>query len=151
LVYQSKWDSLIADKNNKSLRENFLDKLTPRIILSLSYINKITDKPTLASIEKMPPLILAKSHKKVNKISKYFKNIKSINSFSMVNKSYAQVSKQSYAHASKQVNNTTKVIKIKDIFSILNAQKINQIHKIINGSPKPKLHIQMTTKGPSRK
>ena len=34
---------------------------------------------------------------------------------------------------------------------MLNAQKIDQIHKIVSGSPKPKPHIQMTTKGPSRK
>jgi len=128
-----------------------LDKLTPRIIPLPSCINKTTGKPTPASIEKMPPLIPAKLHKKVNKISKYFKNIKPVNGFSMVNKSYAQVSKQSYVHASKQANNTTKVIKIKDTFLTLNAQKINQIHKIVNGSPKPKLCIQMTTKDLFRK
>jgi len=53
--------------------------------------------------------------------------------------------------AFKQTNNTTKVIKIKNTFPILNTQKINQIHRIINSSSKPKPHIQMTTKGSSRK
>ena len=43
------------------------------------------------------------------------------------------------------------VIKIKDTFPMLNAQKVNQIHKIVSGSSKPKPHIQMTTKGLSRK
>jgi len=43
------------------------------------------------------------------------------------------------------------VIKIKDTFPALNAQKVNQIHKIVTGSPKPKPQIQITTKGPSRK
>jgi len=52
---------------------------------------------------------------------------------------------------SKQTNNTIEVIKIKDTFPALNAQKIDQIHRIINGSSKPKLRIQMTTKGPLRK
>ena len=64
---------------------------------------------------------------------------------------YAQASKQSYVQASKQTNNTTEVIKIKNTFPTLNAQKIDQIHRIINGSSKPKPHIQITTKGPSRK
>ncbi len=63
----------------------------------------------------------------------------------MSTKSYAQTSKQSYA------NNTLEVIKIKNIFPTLDAQKVDQIHKIVNSSPKPKPWIQMTTKGPSRK
>jgi len=109
------------------------------------------DKPILASIEKILPLIPAKSQKEVNQISKYFKNIKSVNGSNPPNKSYVQASKQSYVQASKQINNTTKVIKIKDTFSALNAQKIDQIHRIVNSSSKPKLCIQITTKGPSKK
>ena len=62
-----------------------------------------------------------------------------------------QASKQSYVQAFKQTNNTTKVIKIKNTFLALNSQKINQIHRIINGSSKPKPCIQMTTKDPLRK
>ena len=151
LVYQSKWDSLIADKNTISLRKKNLDKLTPRIILLSNHNNKTVDKPILASNEKILPLILAKSQKKVNQISKYLKNIKPVNRSNPLNKSYIQASKQSYAQVSKQMNNTTKVIKIKDTFSALNSQKINQIHRIVNSSSKPKPYIQMTTKGPLRK
>ena len=51
----------------------------------------------------------------------------------------------------KLPNNTTKVIKIKDTFSALNSQKINQIYRIINSSSKPKPCIQMTTKDSLRK
>ena len=76
LVYQSKWDSLIADKNDKSLRQKILDKLTPRIIPPTNRNNKSVDKPTLASINKILPPIPAKSQKKINQISKYFKNNK---------------------------------------------------------------------------
>jgi len=43
------------------------------------------------------------------------------------------------------------VIKIKDTFPILDTQKVDQIHKIVNGFLKPKPRIQMTIKGPSRK
>ena len=56
-----------------------------------------------------------------------------------------QDSKQSY------VNNILEVVKIKNTFSTLNTQKVDQIHKIVNSSPKPKPWIQMTIKGPSRK
>ena len=94
LVYQSKWDSLIADKNNKSLREKIAAKLTPRIIPTPIHNNKVSDISTLASIEKMLSLIPAKSQKEVNQIFKYFRNTKPVNTMS--NKFYAQVSKQSY-------------------------------------------------------
>jgi len=151
LVYQSKWNSLIVDKNTISLRKKISDKLTPRIVLLSNYNNKTVDKPIPASIVKIPPLIPAKSQKKVNQISKYFKNIKPVNGSNPPNKLYMQASKQSYVQASKQTNNITKVIKIKDTFPALNDQKINQIHRIINSSSKSKPHIQMTTKGPSRK
>ena len=45
----------------------------------------------------------------------------------------------------------SEVLKIKKIFPALNAKKINQVNDIINGQSKPKPHIKMTTKGPSRK
>ena len=44
-VYQSKWDSLIADKNAISLRKTFLDKLTSRIIPLSNCNNKTANKP----------------------------------------------------------------------------------------------------------
>ena len=43
------------------------------------------------------------------------------------------------------------VLKIKKALLALNVKKINQINNIVKGNPKPKLQIQMTTKGPSRK
>ena len=46
---------------------------------------------------------------------------------------------------------TTDVIKIKETFSSVGVKEINQINNIIKGPSKPKLYIQMTTKGPSRK
>jgi len=65
-VYQSKWDSLIADKNDKSLRQKISDKLTSRIIPPTNSNNKSVDKPIPTSINKMPPPIPAKSQKEVN-------------------------------------------------------------------------------------
>jgi len=43
------------------------------------------------------------------------------------------------------------VIKIKKTFPSIRAEKIDQINNIVKGPSKPKPHIQMTTKGPSRK
>ena len=142
---------LTADKNGNSLRQKISDKLTPRIIPPTNRNNKPADKSTPATINKMPPPILAKLQKKVNWISKYFKTNKPNNGPNNSNKLYVQVSKQSGAQISKSANTTSEIIKIKDTFPALNTQKINQIHKIVTGSPKPKPWIQMTTKGPSRK
>jgi len=112
-VYQSKWDSLIADKNDKSLKQKISDKLTPKIIPPTNHNNKSVDKPTSASINKMLPPIPAKSQKEVNQISKYFKNNKTVDDSNNTSKSYVQASKQSNAQTSRSTNNTLKVIKIK--------------------------------------
>ena len=57
----------------------------------------------------------------------------------------------SYAQALKPTANISKVLKIKETFPALNAEKIDQISNIVKGNLKPKPWIQMTTKGPSRK
>jgi len=115
-------------------REKFSAQLTPRIILTPSRSNKALDKTTLASIRKMLSPIPAKLQKKVIQIFKFFKNIKPIKPVNIIStKSYTQASKQSYA------NNTLEVIGIKNTFTALDTQKVDQIHKIVNGSLKPKL------------
>ena len=57
----------------------------------------------------------------------------------------------SYAQASKSSINMNEVLKIKEMFPSLNAQKIEQVNNIVNGQNKPKPHIRMTIKGLSRK
>jgi len=57
----------------------------------------------------------------------------------------------SYAQASKQTVSTSEVIKIKEAFPSIGMKKIDLTYDIIKGTPKPKPHIQMTTKDPSRK
>ena len=101
------------------------------------------DKLVSTSIKKIPPPLSAKLKNEINKISKYFKTTST--------KSYVQAPKLSYTQALKPSTNTNEVIKIKNMFPTLNAQKIDQIQKIVNGAPKPKPCIQMTTKGPSWK
>jgi len=58
---------------------------------------------------------------------------------------------KSYAQALRQTTSTSEVLKIKESFPALNANQIDRVNNIIKGNPKPKPHIQMTTKGPSRK
>ena len=45
----------------------------------------------------------------------------------------------------------SEVLKIKEAFPSLNAEKIDQVNNIVNGQNKAKPHIKMTTKGPLRK
>ena len=46
---------------------------------------------------------------------------------------------------------TSKILKIKEMFTKLQVRKIGNIHKIINGSRKPKPKVNITTKKLSRK
>jgi len=56
-----------------------------------------------------------------------------------------------YAQATKTSAKTSDVLKIKEAFPALDANKIDQVNNIVKGNPKPKLRIQMMTKGLSRK
>ena len=143
LVYNTNWDSLYVDNHSNSLRKKISAKFTPKVQPAIGKNNKKVNQPKPAQIECFPPPIPAKSQKEVNAISKYFKTNKSDDNSKLVPKSYAQASKQNIS--------TSKVIKIKEAFPSINVKKINQINNIVKGNPKPKPHIQMTTKGPSRK
>ena len=149
-VYQSSWNSFYTDNNTKTLREKISAKFTPRITPSPNTkTNKTTPKLVPTSIDKVPPSppLPAKMAKEVNTILKLFLNKKPSNDKSKdepkPNKSYAQTSKPTVS--------TAEVLKIKKTFPTLSAEKINQVNNIVNESSKPKLKIQMTTKGPSRK
>jgi len=70
-------------------------------------------------IKRIPPLISAKSPKEVQKISKYFKNLKA----PPINKILPKL----YAQASKKASHTEEILKIKNIFLFLKASKIDNI------------------------
>ena len=110
-IYESEWDSLIADNHKNSFRQKVIYKFTPRINLDKNNKKKkiITNKPT--NIKRLPPLIPAKSLKEINKISKYFKPKKSTKTILSKVKSYAQTM--------KNISNTEEVLKIKEAFSFL--------------------------------
>ena len=118
-------------------------KFTLRVQPVSNKSNKSISKPIPVSIKKITLSIPAKSQKEVNQISRYFKNIKPV--------SVTKPTQKLYVQASKQSTSTSEVIKIKNTFLALGAKKIDQIQNIVNGNSKPKLCIQMTTKGLSRK
>ena len=91
----------------------------------------------------MLSLILAKLPKEVKEISKYFKITKQVNNTKSQNILYTQVSKSN--------NNIRDILKIKEMFPNLQANKIESIQKIIRGKGKPKHKINMITKEPLRK
>jgi len=118
-VYETKWDSLYADNNSTTLRAKISSKFTPRVMPSPSKNNKEIAKPVLITIKKalsLPPL-LAKSKKEVNIILKYFQSNKTTTDPKKQNRSYAQVS--------KQMTNTSEVLKIKKLFPTLNTKEID--------------------------
>ena len=148
-VYQSSWDSLYTDNHSKSLRKKISAKLTPKVVPLTT--NKTTKNPNPVTINKAPPLpsLLAKSKKKVNIISKYFlPNKPSVNNNINGN---SNNSGKSYAQAIKLSTNMSEVLKIKETFPSLNAQKVDQVQNIVNGQARSKPHIKMMTKGLSRK
>ena len=150
-VYEAKWDALYTDQKSNTLRTKISSKFTPRINPSNYGNKKDIAKPVPVTINKVPPLppLPAKTKKEVNVISKYFHPKKSMVKNNVQGNNIN--SGKSYTQASKTSINTSEVLKIKETFSSLNAQKINQVNNIINGQNKPKPHIKMTTKGPSRK
>ena len=92
-IYDSDWNSLIADKDNHTLRQKVVAKFTPKLheIKKESTNKKPVDK--LANFVRISPLILAKTLKEVNKISKYFKKNSQLKEVSKNKKYYAQTSK----------------------------------------------------------
>jgi len=71
-LYNSHWDNLIVDGTNVLLRNNVKSKFSPQAIKELTN-PKGKNTENLSYMSSLPPPILAKTAKKVNKISKYFK------------------------------------------------------------------------------
>ena len=117
-LYKSYWDYLIADKNNFSFRQKVKAQFNSQINRdSIPKKDKKTDKP--ASVFVILPPILAKSPKKVVKISKFFK------------KKTDDKRKKLYAQASFSNSNPTRnTLKIKKAFSNLQNKKLKIYKKL---------------------
>ena len=79
-VYQANWDTFYTDNKTMTLRVKIASKFTPRITPSTSKNNKEMPKSVLVTIDKVSSLslLLAKSKREVNVISKYFQSKKSL-------------------------------------------------------------------------
>ena len=140
-LYKAHWENLVVDDTNMSFRNKVKSKFSPQIVKEPSN-NKDKNSVKPSYIFSLPLPILAKSLKKVDEISKFFKK----NLTSMQKKSYVQVLSNS-----NMSNIARKTLKIKEAFPSLQNKKIEQVQKIISGDSKPKPRINMTTKEPSHK
>ena len=66
------WDSLVCDIHNNIFRQKLSYYYTPKTTLVKSGKLNIKDTTKLASIERIPPSISAKTPKEVNEIFKFF-------------------------------------------------------------------------------
>ena len=139
-VYGAKWDGLHTDNKSNTLRTKISSKFTPRILVQAPNGNnkKDTPKSTPVTINKAPPLppLPAKSKKEINMITKYFHTKKS--PVKTTNPSPKPSSGKLYTQASKPSATMSEVLKIKETFPSLNAQKIDQVNSIVNGQNKVK-------------
>jgi len=121
-----------------SFRNKVKSKFSPQIVKApVNVKGKESIKSTC--ISSLPPPILAKSPKKVNKISKYFK------------KNLPLAQKKSYAQVSSKLtisNIVMETLKIKEAFPNLQNKKIKQVQKLISSNSKPKPCINITMKEP---
>ena len=124
-VYDAKWDALFTDNKSNTLRAKVASKFTPRTIPQNSNNKKDFAKPVSITINKvlLPSPLPAKSKKEVNIISKYFHPKKPLTD--NITKSNNVNLGKSYAQASKPSINTSDVLKIKETFPTLNAEKID--------------------------
>ena len=142
-LYTSQQNNLMVDSTNRSFRNNVKSKFSPQVVKETTK-SKETNMANTPYISSLPSLILDKLDKEVNKILKYFKKQQPANS---QKKSYAQVS----AKLSNPTNVARETLKIKEAFPNLQSKKIEIVQKIISSQDKPKLKINMTTKGPLHK
>ena len=116
-LYKAHWDSLYVNNQKTSFRNKVKSKFS-LIALNNTNNSKKKNKVNSLYVSVLPLFILAKSPKKVNKISKFFKKNPSPN----VNKKlYAQVSSNSCN--SNSTNIARETLKIKEAFSSLQNKK----------------------------
>ena len=140
-IYKLSWNILVTNKDNRIFKQQVMSKFTPKVqeTRKTTKGNKTINK--LVSFAKLPPLILIKTSKEINKISKFFKKNTKLTEKKNIRKSYMQ------ALSPK----TSRIFKIKETFPKLQTNKIDNIYKIINNVEKPKSKLNMTTKDLSKK
>jgi len=77
-IYESEWDSLYTNKENRTFRQKFAFKFTPKVPNSNLYSNSSKFKDKSAEIAKLPPSIPARLPKEVLEKLKFCKKGKKI-------------------------------------------------------------------------
>ena len=147
-IFKSGWDILLVSDGQKSFRDKFKEEFTTKVptVSQNKKSNRLppTKPAEFSNIPPMNPTIPVKGD-----VSSKNKGKNIPNSINSVSKTLGP--KCLYA----QVSSTPKVreiLKLKENFPKLLNKKIKQIHNTVTGSNIPvKTHINMTTKGPSRK
>jgi len=140
-IYNSDWDALTINENNRTIRQNIVSRFSPKINSIKSIKRAEQSKEKQVKVVKIPPPILARLPKEVLEKSKFFnKRGKKANKSEKPMKLYAQASAPSIGE----------ILKLKENFLSLSTKKIENIHRIISDSGKSKSKINMTTKSPLR-
>ena len=71
-IYQSGWNTLTTNKNNKMIRQNIVSKISPKINSIKSIKRAEQSKDRQVEVVKIPSLILARPPKEVLEKSKFF-------------------------------------------------------------------------------
>ena len=147
-IFKGGWDILLVGDGQKSFCNKFKKEFTTKVptVLQNKKSNRLPPaKPVeFSNILPMNPTIPVKGD-----ISSKNKGKNIPNSINSVSKTLG--SKCSYAQVSSAPK-VRKILKLKKNFPKLSNKKIEQIHNTVTGSNTPvKTHINMTTKGPSRK
>ena len=140
-IYESGWDKLIANKDNKTFRQYISSQFNMKPTKNM--INNNLSKDKQANILRIPLPIPLRPSKSVLAKSKFFKKSLPFNLASKSNEwLYVQISKDSIKE----------IVKIKENFPKLSSHKIIEIFKVINNmNQKYKSKINMMTKCLSRK
>ena len=147
-IFKSGWNILLVSDGQKSFRDKFKEEFMTKVptVLQNKKFNCLPPaKPAeFSNIPSINPTIPVKGD-----ISSKIKGKNISNSINSVSKTLC--SKCSYAQVSS-ASKVRKILKLKENFPKLSDKKIKQIHNTVTGSNTPvKMHINMTTKGPSCK
>jgi len=136
-IYKSGWDFLYTNKENNSFRNRISNKFSSKV--PKTNVSSSSNK----SKDKAAEIIKLSSPKEVLEKYKFFGKEKKL--MAIIKKNTYQL----YAQAASI--KVTNILKLKENYPNLPAEKIENIHRIINDKGKSKPCINMTTKGLSQK
>ena len=142
-IYKSDWDKLIVNKDNRLFRQCIVSQFNTNVTKNTSN-NKLfkLDTGKQTNISKVSSLIPLRPNKSIQAKYKFYKNFSTSSlTFKPNGCLYTQVSNE----------NIKDMVKIKENFPKLSAQKVKEIYKMLNNIRKNKPKINMITKEPFRK